>query len=488
MVGYWEDSSTVLLLSRNFIFLFASFPCCFYFFPTLIIEICLLDTFTKLNYSPGLQTEISSQVVGRKDIKRSAFDVWKEIFQKRKMKQERNSYANCGSSPGDFDFLHSLITNCGDYDVILDGIHENFLQLRYHDPVMQKTVKCLNSLGVSDLMHKHVMRTQQMFLQVYQPPLAITLHRLLAQVQKPNIEWPKSYQRYRTLSMEKTDILRAWHHKITPHISRHLSTELFVEDLISPLLHILSPKTLKPVALHVQSEKEKNDFAQLVNVMVSYSIIYKNIKSGPQHTNLGNELALDVSALSLHPPIDNFIAFKDHISDHHVLALATKQVLLHEVEKQKIVQMRTGKSEDMTDKSTKSDWTMARAEATGVNSSKTVNIDTGSGRENKGNSEEIPNLRQGNTSTSTNSSSLASSRTTTAVSKLKSSGNSTKRAGGFNFFDRFRKQSSKSVQDADSTLQKEAPSERDLRPILFKYNEGFTNAIKRPVRMREFLV
>lgn len=53
--------------------------------------------------------------------------------------------------------------------------------------------------------------------------------------------------RYRTMLMEKMDILRSWHNKISPHISRHLSTKSFVEDSISPLLHILSPPTLRPV-------------------------------------------------------------------------------------------------------------------------------------------------------------------------------------------------------------------------------------------------
>ena len=38
----------------------------------------------------------------------------------------------------------------GDYDLILDGIHENFLQLHYHDPVMQKTVS-FNYLSLSVL-------------------------------------------------------------------------------------------------------------------------------------------------------------------------------------------------------------------------------------------------------------------------------------------------------------------------------------------------
>ncbi|GLT97836.1 hypothetical protein SLE2022_153820 [Rubroshorea leprosula] len=430
--------------------------------------------------------EISSQVVGRKDISRSAFDIWKEIFQKRKVKQEKKSYINCGSSSGEFDFLHSLITNCGGYDIILDGVHENFLQLRYHDPVMQKTVKCLNYLGVSDLMHQYIMRTQQMPLLVYQPSLAISLHRLLAQVQKPNIEWPKSYQRYRTISMEKMDILRAWHQKIAPHISRHLSTELFVEDLISPLLHILSPTTLRPVALHLLSEKEKNDLAQLVNVMVSYSITYKSIKSDPLPSNLSNELALDVSALSFHPPINDFIHFKDHRSDHHVLSLAMKQVLLHEVEKQKILQLNTGRSENITDEPKKEEQTLVHKEATTADSAKITVKGEGSGRESIENTMNIPNTKQGNPSTSINSSSWVSNRCTIANAKAKTSGNSRKPSGGFNFFDRFRKTSSKNSQDADTTIQKEAPLERDLRPLLFKFNEGFTNAIKRPVRMREF--
>lgn len=47
--------------------------------------------------------------------------------------------------------------------------------------------------------------------------------------------------------MEKTDILRAWHQKIPPYISRHLSTKSCIEDLISPLLHILSPPNFRPV-------------------------------------------------------------------------------------------------------------------------------------------------------------------------------------------------------------------------------------------------
>ncbi|KAB2064953.1 hypothetical protein ES319_A09G056300v1 [Gossypium barbadense] len=431
--------------------------------------------------------DISSQVVGRKDVSKSAFDIWREIFHKR-TKRDRKSNTSSGSSYGEFDFLHALISNRGDYDVILDGIHENILQLQFHDPVMHKTVKCLNSLGISDVMQQYVMRTQQMSLQVYQPSVAITLHRIVAQVQKPTLEWPKSFQRYRTMLMEKTDILRAWHQKIPPYISRHLSTKSCIEDLISPLLHILSPPNFRPVALHLLSETEKNNLTQLVNVMVSYSITYKNMKSDSLSSNMGHEAVSDASALSFEPPIGEFIAYKDYRSDHHVLALAMKQVLLHEVEKQKILQVSTGKSAQRTDGCCNGDQSVVAKGASVAKCAKTIGENAGAGTKTFENAKNISNTRQGNLSTSTVSSSLVSSRSATVEAKQKSTSDVRKARSGFDFFERFRKPSSRGSLDSEIAVVKEVTLERDLRPLLFKFNEGFTNAVKRPVRMRDFLL
>ncbi|KAA3455738.1 chromosome transmission fidelity protein 18-like protein [Gossypium australe] len=432
--------------------------------------------------------DISSQVVGRKDVSKSAFDIWREIFHKRRTKRDRKSNTSSGSSYGEFDFLHALISNRGDYDVILDGIHENILQLRYHDPVMHKTVKCLNSLGISDVMQQYVMRTQQMSLQVYQPSVAITLHRIVAQVQKPTLEWPKSFQRYRTMLMEKTDILRAWHQKIPPYISRHLSTKSCIEDLISPLLHILSPPNFRPVALHLLSETEKNNLTQLVNVMVSYSITYKNMKSDSLSSNMGHEAVSDASALSFEPPIGEFISYKDYRSDHHVLALAMKQVVLHEVEKQKILQVSTGKSAQRTDGCCNGDQGVVGKGASVAKSAKTIGENAGAGTKTFEDAKNISNTKQGNLSTATVSSSLVSSRRATVEAKQKSTSDFRKARSGFDFFERFRKPSSRGSLDSEIAVVKEVTLERDLRPLLFKFNEGFTNAVKRPVRMRDFLL
>lgn len=63
--------------------------------------------------------------------------------------------------------------------------------------------------------------------------------------------------------------------------------------------------------MHLLSEKEKHDLAQLISTMVSYSLTYKSTKSD----SLASKSALDgimdaSSSLSLDPPISGFVNFK----------------------------------------------------------------------------------------------------------------------------------------------------------------------------------
>ncbi|XXG39699.1 hypothetical protein AAC387_Pa01g0590 [Persea americana] len=422
--------------------------------------------------------EVGSQVVGRKDISKSVYDVWKEVFQKRKAKRERKSTSGSNSSATDFDFLYSLISNRGDSELTMVGIHENFLQLHYHDPMMQKTVMCLNNLGDSDSLVQYMMRTQQMSLIVYQPSIMITIRSLIAQVEKPNIEWPKSFHRYRATLMEKKDILKLWHNKISPSISRHLSIESFVECSVSQLLHILSPPTLRPVALHLLSEREKDDLAQLVDTMVSYSITYKNLKFEPQPSMQRHEEASDAPVLSFDPPIGDFVNYKGYRSGHSGLSLAMKQVLVHEVEKQRIMQESIGRLGILNDGSNSEGQPFLRGESTKELSIKSKAM-TASVQTNTVNLKSTSGLKENG------SKNLAAP----CGVKLKGPGEAKKASSGSSsFFDRFRKLSKKGSQNDNDSLQQPATVERDSRPFLFKFNEGFTNAVKRPVRIRELLL
>ncbi|KAF5199465.1 Chromosome transmission fidelity protein 18-like protein [Thalictrum thalictroides] len=430
--------------------------------------------------------EIGSQVVGRKDVSRSAFDIWKEIFQKRKSKRERKSMNGGSSLFGEFDFLHSLISNRGEYELTMDGIHENMLQLHYHDPMMQKTVDCLNILGVSDYLHHYIMRTQQMSLLAYQSSNAIAIRRLISQIEKPNIEWPKSFQRHRMLLAEKKDLLRCWQTKITPFLSRHMSIESFVEDSLSPLLYILSPRTLRPVALHSQSEREKGVLTQLVDKMVSYSITYKSRKSEPLPGTFRHEATSEAPTLAFDPPIDEFINFKEYRSEHIGINLAMKQVLVHEVEKQRFLQqsiVRCTPSDVGVDAGYQA---LPRQE-----SDKTLSTSAGADAyvENARIANSKFHLGESKLKTSTNLIKPVVNKSVEEDMKLRGHTAAKKPSrGASNFFDRFRKNGGRDSQTHGQSLQKRATLERDSRPLLFKFNEGFTNAVKRPVRVRDLLL
>ncbi|KAK3147725.1 hypothetical protein QOZ80_3BG0285980 [Eleusine coracana subsp. coracana] len=411
-----------------------------------------------------------SQVIGRKDISKSILDVWKQILQKKKLKRAGKTENHFTKDNG-IDSLFSLISNRGDYEVTMDGIHENFLRLSYHDPMLKKTVKCIDVLGISDCLTQYVWRTQQMSLQAYQPLIAINISRMVAQVEKPNIEWPKASQRCRTMLLEKKDMLKTWQNQMAPFVSRHLSVESFVQDTASHFLHILSPLSLRPVALNLLSEREKEELVQIVDTMVSYSVTYKNTKFQPQEKPNVSVVSHDVHSLSFDPPINDIIRFKGYQSEHIGLSLAMKQVLLHEVEKQRIIKGSAGKLLSQTNGED------VKGEAVSATREKATNDPV------------APTLDSLKDSFKRNS--------TTLQMQLKPSSNlsgkdptpAKKHSGrSTNFFERFRKEKPVDAKTRNDAGQHGATVQRDSRPLIFKYNEGFTNAVKRPARVRDLLL
>ncbi|KAG0481825.1 hypothetical protein HPP92_009909 [Vanilla planifolia] len=289
------------------------------------------------------------------------------------------------------------------------------------------------------------MHLKLVFTSAYQPLLAIIISRFIAQVEKPNIEWPKSLQR------------------IPPNMSRHLSTEYFSEDFVSHFLHILVPLTLRPVSLHLFSEREKDDLAQLVGTMVTYSLTYKNARD--ENLQVPDKPG---STFDVH----------DYKPEHLGLSLAMKQILLHEIEKQKILRESSGRSSSLTNQNVNHSQTSNVS-----NSELLLEVDTSNSVYDQGSGKPIvTNLKK-----QVGGDNISSSKLKGISNTIKATAKSMKPRPSTDFFKRFRVGSNIDLKNAADNLQKIATAERDSRPFLFKYNEGFTNAVKRPVKVRELL-
>ncbi|MCO5602587.1 hypothetical protein L7F22_056721 [Adiantum nelumboides] len=273
--------------------------------------------------------DVASQVVGRKDMTSSAFDVWGEILQKRKPKQGINigsskTSLGCSQEIKNFLRLHDLLANHGDFEITVDGVYDNLTHIRYQDSSLQKTVQCLELLGDSEITSCYALRHQNFTLNVYQPAFSLAIRRLVAQQEKPFMEWPKTFQRLRAEHSAKKDLLRSWMMSMQPLTYRNFTAECLAWDLVSPLLGILSPLRLWPVAPQLLSQSEKEELGELIDTMITYGINYRTSK-------FGIDFVSEAQGPVLYPPIFKLVQFKDYKMEHRLLSSTLRQVLGHEV-------------------------------------------------------------------------------------------------------------------------------------------------------------
>ncbi|CAK9866614.1 unnamed protein product [Sphagnum jensenii] len=418
--------------------------------------------------------DVASQVIGRKDMTSSIFDIWGEVFQRKKMRKGAviQGIVNVPDSGGgqdykDFARLHELFSNHGDYELTMDGIHENILQMRYHDASLQKTVEALEWMGDSDMFGQCIQSKQHYFLLAYQPSMELLIRRLVAQEERPQIEWPRSYQRFRLDRAVKKEMISSWLAAMVASVSRSVSPACLAQDIVTPLLSILSPPTLRPVASHLLNPNEKEEMVQLVDTMLAFGLLYKHSK--PSHftskTVYGGELQ---GVLVLDPPIDSLVKFKDHTVGHRELSATLRQMLTHEVfllpSLSCLVAVAT--SSEKSAEAPTADALATRGRDVTLNAS----VGDGPKTEVSGNK-----LSVGDQS--------ASSMLTPNIEVGKVEVKKHQPYQSTNFFERFKKsgQNDAKLKGELATLQ------RDSRPLLYKFHEGFTNAVKRPMLVRDFL-
>jgi chromosome transmission fidelity protein 18 len=251
-----------------------------------------------------------------------------KVFQRKKMRKGAviQGIVDVPDSGGgqdykDFARLHELFSNHGDYELTMDGIHENILQMRYHDASLQKTVEALEWMGDSDMFGQSIQSKQHYFLLAYQPSMELLIRRLVAQEERPQIEWPRSYQRFRLDRAVKKEMISSWLAAMVASVSRSVSPASLAQDIVTPLLSILSPPTLRPVASHLLNPNEKEEMVQLVDTMLAFGLLYKHSK--PSHftskTVYGGELQ---GVLVLDPPIDSLVKFKVGLLLHYSMVFS----------------------------------------------------------------------------------------------------------------------------------------------------------------------
>jgi len=459
------------------------------------------SSMSTLGVASTLTSMISS---GLKDENKDIYQIWREVFSSKEissvLSQKRsrllldnaddNTEKPSGTQPSMEVFQSAL--NFGDMPLVMSGVHENMLKIRYSDPTMVRTFLCSNWLSISDNIDAFAYNWSDGYqTQVYIPVSLGAIHMLRATENRINIEWPMKdrnvhYQRQQRLNIMSSLREGPEQGRGIVHSSILSSNKIIALDVVSYLLDIIRPKNIRAVSYGTLSAVEKNMLQDVVKVMASCGLSYVSTS----HTDTNNAFSYSQPSLSLDPAIADLVKYvecdNDSIKTRHTdLAMEICNHISLELKKYLII------SRDACDEAYSS--SMASKSNDSKSTSKTPS---------KSNSslpvKEISMHQQ--RSIDDNAAKLIKGQEMDAAEIAMQ-----KRIlkGRMDFFckaapkkddDASKKENNsnknkRNVNELNSDMTNAITADQPLKkPVLFyKFNQGFSNAVRRPVSIEDFL-
>ncbi|KAF9133537.1 hypothetical protein BGX30_012241 [Mortierella sp. GBA39] len=236
----------------------------------------------------GLTVEaLTRSTIGRKDLNKSLFSVWEEIFQAtyaRKtrsalkvmedgreslVKDDNNTYVSR---------MVSIIQTNGDYDKLMQGCFENYPTMVFHDVAMNKVVENTEWLAFYDQLNFKVSANFEYEVGGYMAYALANYHRFFAGSVRQKIEYPrKDYESF-VAHKANESILQGMALNLPAKIQRHFRKSNFATELLSPFLRILSP-FLRPVNKQLIKPDEREVLKRLVDIMIQFQLTFVQEKT-----------------------------------------------------------------------------------------------------------------------------------------------------------------------------------------------------------------
>ncbi|OXB68793.1 hypothetical protein ASZ78_002208 [Callipepla squamata] len=242
--------------------------------------------------------------IGLKDQNKGLFSIWQEIFQ---LPQVQSNL-----SP-------SLITLHGH----LQGLYENFLNMKLRDSSFSSVCLALEWLCLSDMLSRAMLHGQSFQLMRYLPFLPVAFHLLFAANSIPRLSYPSRQHEALTKLNHMQNLVVSMVSGITPSTRSRAGQQSLVLEVLCLLLDIIAPK-LRPVNTQLYSTKEKQQLAALVSTMLAYNLTYHQ-----------ERLPEGQYVYKLDPNVEDVCRFPD-LPARKQLTYQAKQLIAHEIEMEKM--------------------------------------------------------------------------------------------------------------------------------------------------------
>jgi len=434
------------------------------------------------------QMDLKGFGAGQKDMTKGAFQVWGELLQKKKgasiIGKVNENDAQRSTR------LYNMLLDFGDSELVLAGVHESLPGLRFFDIGLQRTTQVLSNLEDADTIMRCCQRSGDFSLLKYLPAPTLQVSSIVAGPERPTITWPRVGGEVRRRIASNEGLMHQWLLGMDPSTYAALGPRAVTADLL-PLLPALTTPALRPVSRHLFSKDEQACVDRLVGTLLSlglrYSLYIEDMGDGDEedaNAILGAAAAVGASAvgatvakdppLQFRPPVHRLWHFRGATSllnggalPRRSLPIATRQMVGHEAEMEAIRRADAAK----------------QAAAAAINGG------------------EIAPMQIDGAADKDAGHATQQQRTTGHVpldlaQRLKESGRAAKMATASakvaakgTWLDQLR---DRQYEERAAAAAAAAPNGGFAMgaarfPVLYKFHEGYTNAVKRPLLMSELL-
>ncbi|BFZ03156.1 hypothetical protein BsWGS_06195 [Bradybaena similaris] len=387
--------------------------------------------------------DIQTMSVGQKDTQKSLFSVWHEVFAMPRPKKnqfvsiqdllegkQENKQTTNITPQARFQHILDVCQSSGEFERVLQGLYENYLEAKSKDPHLNGLNLANEWLCFTDLTMHYTARSQDYSVMKFNSFLPVVFHFLYASYSPSRIQFPHMQTEAHQKLLKAKNLLATMITDMAPIVRKFNNPQSLVLDLLPPLLDILQP-TLRPVNTQLYSSREKEELSSVVRIMIAYNMTYHQEKTPDGQY-----------VYSLDPNVEEIVKLPG-MKQRKQLTYAAKQMIAREIELEK----------------------MRRSEGTGTKQMPAQNTEKAA-LARKANPV-VPNHLQ-----KLEAKSLAAEKP------------------AFNFFGNFVR--TKRVQPVCEEAVMESKQEKPKKELLdtviwFHFKEGFSNAVRRSVRVQDFL-
>ena len=269
-------------------------------------------------------SDVSKINLGTKDSQKSSLKVLDEIFSIPRGANENESKQTVCSPAQRFRIILGSVQSCGEYDRVVAGVFENYINMKFKDNAMENVVKGLDWFSEFDLLHSEMLHSQVYSIMAYLPFTLVMAHFMFASTVKQRVTFPSQAYEVSTKLSRSQNILASLVAEMSPRARVFCSNTSLVREVLPAILSVIQP-ALRNVNTQLFSAKEKAELANVVAVHIAYNLTYKQER----------DLETGQYVYKMDPDVESIVCFsgaKRLIN----LSYGTKQMIAREINEEKI--------------------------------------------------------------------------------------------------------------------------------------------------------